>query len=623
MSSVRESSHVSRKYVSHGATISGQGHSVNSTNSLENNLDALLEDLQTSVSRSATPSGRRPISPQVEYRTAANPVKTVTEIRSISPTRTTTTTREKYVNTGPNGVGSGILGFEALDSELRNVQPGQSKTVAYKQVSYQYNKSRDGKPIDSFATSDNMMTSSTTPLSDDIHETSYEEIHRRKNAEKTTFTKTSTVNRELVYGDTYSSSRSKQTSPLPGSQSRDVKIIRETTAYPEPKAVSTTYNTATRERIQEYGVEQVPVPSPTPTIPLNLAPGPNTKVTTTIKTYTYELPGAPEHYLPVGHTGTDQTVTYKIDKTLERSASPIRYTSTPEINQKSSILHKESKYYQEELRGSPNYGKPISFPSAPSPTNLETTTTKKENFYIRDERYENSYTPVDRTDYPGHPNQPPYTETTTTTLIDRIEEHYPDKPASPTRGYYTALPQTPPLASSSVYKYSKESYNNSHASDREVLLPKPFPTGTQLYPVNGKGPSNGQGPPAKLDDLMASFSDSEREVLVDIQREESIKRKNKENTGEIQKKTVDFVGHSPPKVQSKNVAGPPVYYPPGSAEFKSKEEGAMMQASGEWARARGQYEYEASSKTKQKQTSGKAVVPVCLPLCCALPCVIM
>lgn len=44
-------------------------------------IDALLEDLQTSVSRSATPSGRRPISPQVEYRTAANPSKTVTEIR--------------------------------------------------------------------------------------------------------------------------------------------------------------------------------------------------------------------------------------------------------------------------------------------------------------------------------------------------------------------------------------------------------------------------------------------------------------------------------------------------------------------------------------------------------------
>lgn len=243
-----------------------------------------------------------------------------------------------------------------------------------------------------------------------------------------------------------------------------------------------------------------------------MAPGPNTKVTTTIKTYTYELPGAPEHYLPAGHTGTDQTVTYKLDKTLERSASPLRYTSTPEINQKSSILHKESKYHQEELRGSPTQGwkSHTPQPSGVSPTDFETTTTtttKKENYYIKDERYDNSYIPVDRVDYPGYQNGPPYTETTTTTLIDRVEEHYPgDRAPTPPNCYYTT---PPPNGSSSVYKYSKESYNSNHLSDREILLPKPFPTGTQLYPVNGKTPSNGRGPPRKLDDLMASFSDSE------------------------------------------------------------------------------------------------------------------
>lgn len=38
--------------------------------------------------------------------------------------------------------------------------------------------------------------------------------------------------------------------------------------------------------------------------------------------------------------------------------------------------------------------------------------------------------------------------------------------------------------------------------------------------------------------------------------------------------------HTPPKVKSKNVAGPPVYYPPGAAEFTKKEESsaAMSQA---------------------------------------------
>lgn len=46
--------------------------------------DALLEDLQTSVSRSATPSrGGRALSPQVEYRVAANPTKIVSEGRWV------------------------------------------------------------------------------------------------------------------------------------------------------------------------------------------------------------------------------------------------------------------------------------------------------------------------------------------------------------------------------------------------------------------------------------------------------------------------------------------------------------------------------------------------------------
>jgi hypothetical protein len=39
----------------------------------------------------------------------------------------------------------------------------------------------------------------------------------------------------------------------------------------------------------------------------------------------------------------------------------------------------------------------------------------------------------------------------------------------------------------------------------------------------------------------------------------------------------------------------------------------------------GRYEYEHSKESKSKSSSsgGAAVVPVCLPLCCAMPCVIM
>lgn len=70
---------------------------------------------------------------------------------------------------------------------------------------------------------------------------------------------------------------------------------------------------------------------------------------------------------------------------------------------------------------------------------------------------------------------------------------------------------------------------------------------------------------------------AQREVLEDIERQE---RQNKKES-KITKKEVDFVPHTPPRVKSTNVAGPPVYYPPGSAEFTKKEESsaAMSQAS--------------------------------------------
>jgi len=39
---------------------------------------------------------------------------------------------------------------------------------------------------------------------------------------------------------------------------------------------------------------------------------------------------------------------------------------------------------------------------------------------------------------------------------------------------------------------------------------------------------------------------------------------------------------------------------------------------------RNEYEYsKESSKSKSNSSGGAAVVPVCLPLCCAMPCVIM
>lgn len=306
--------------------------------------------------------------------------------------------------------------------------------------------------------------------------------------------------------------------------------------------VSQDYQTEPRstQSTQEYKtIEYVPVPSPSPSIPINLAPGPNTKVTTTIKTYTYELPGAPETYLPGSSVpGSvvlpgDQTITYTVprtsgttDKTITyqtvtenvpgHPGTPIRYSPT-DITEKSKTIHKEAKFYREEHQPTqPSYA----YRNAP-PTNLETKTTVSEKYYHVDGNYPNGHGPDDRLDYSGsttiYQNQPS-TETHTRT-INRYEEYrsgrspssgrYPDKPDTPTKTSYYPRQDTS-QSNTTIYKFSNTTTTvppNKNADDHEVLLPKRFPTDVEVCPP--KPITNGEGPPKKLEDLMASFSDSE------------------------------------------------------------------------------------------------------------------
>lgn len=292
---------------------------------------------------------------------------------------------------------------------------------------------------------------------------------------------------------------------------------------------------------QEYKtIEYVPVPSSTTSIPANLAPGPNTKVTTTIKTYTYELPGSPETYLPGSSASgnvvlsgdqkitytlpkssgtTDQTFTYQTS-TENLPGPPIgRSLSPTEITKKSKTFHQESKFYREERHdGSPPYDGSRSYGYRTEPsTDTETRTTVTKQYYQVDDNYPNGHAP----DYPGstviYQNQTPTVMHTKT--INRIEQYGPGRP--PSSGYHSTFdkPDTPtrtdyypgtPQSGTKVYKFSNTTTTvppNKNADDHEVLLPKPFPTGAETY--SSKPIANGDGPPKKLEDLMASFSDSE------------------------------------------------------------------------------------------------------------------
>ena len=96
-------------------------------------------------------------------------------------------------------------------------------------------------------------------------------------------------------------------------------------------------------------------------------------------------------------------------------------------------------------------------------------------------------------------------------------------------------------------------------------------------------------------------------------------------------------------IPTKNVAGPPVFYPQGKIceviqalseiffsgdlftknkeDVKARE--AELSAQGQYFSASYAAERGARTKEESGEKGGAAVIPICLPLCCAAPCVIM
>ncbi|XP_072384820.1 uncharacterized protein [Diabrotica undecimpunctata] len=169
------------------------------------------------------------------------------------------------------------------------------------------------------------------------------------------------------------------------------------------------------------------------------------------------------------------------------------------------------------------------------------------------------------------------------------------------------------------YKSTSKTENNYKGGyppngETESLLPKKFPT--------HDGPD---GPPKKLDELMATIGREPPNSPLNagfLQHEEE-KAHQKKVDSLKQKSEVETLQKKEPPPKSKNIAGPPVYYPPGEMFLKKEEGGEAWRAQGGYARASGKYQYEAESRSKSKSSSGAAVVPVCLPLCCGLPCTIL
>ncbi|KAG5867454.1 hypothetical protein JTB14_018390 [Gonioctena quinquepunctata] len=249
-------------------------------------------------------------------------------------------------------------------------------------------------------------------------------------------------------------------------------------------------------------------------------------------------------------------------------------------------------------RGYPVYNPPDSRGNPPSTTYIIKETHNTTN-HPGGSPYQNGYPPNE----PGR------------TIIYKQEKHttnnsygpgFKSKPKEPINIHYS-------------YKSTnttKNNYKGGYPPNEEnlPLLPQKFPT--------DDGPD---GPPKRLDELMATIGNEppnsplnagftvHEQELAQQKKIDTLKRQAEEDTQK--KETI---------LKTKNVSGPAVYYPPGHEMFAKKEEGeAAWRAQGGYAKASGKYQYEAESRSKSKSSSGATVVPVCLPLCCGLPCALL
>merc|ERR1719297_790852 len=167
-------------------------------------------------------------------------------------------------------------------------------------------------------------------------------------------------------------------------------------------------------------------------------------------------------------------------------------------------------------------------------------------------------------------------------------------------------------------RYADGRITPNHGYTRNFTGSSPLPVRKATVPDSGV-----TGIPKKPDELLSSLGHQvdTREIQRITQEETVIQNQREKEQRKLNSlRDEDFI-------PSKNVAGPPVFYPQGDLYTKNKEDVKAREAE---LSAQGQYfsaSYAAERGSKSKEESGEkggaAVIPICLPLCCAAPCVIM
>ncbi|CAB4064799.1 unnamed protein product [Lepeophtheirus salmonis] len=189
--------------------------------------------------------------------------------------------------------------------------------------------------------------------------------------------------------------------------------------------------------------------------------------------------------------------------------------------------------------------------------------------------------------------------------------------------------------------YAKYHSSHTHKSQQQHQQHQ-----THSFPTSGRNtpsfPTTAtQQPPKRVDELMTELSEFDSSIhptnfveprpankmahTTYINREDDteylLKKESSLDGGDQGVKD----GHEP----MPNIAGPAVYYPPGEMFLSETARDSAsaaplnpLSSSSKRSKGRG----KGKSKDKSSNSDGKqgaAVVPICLPLCCAAPCVIM
>lgn len=233
----------------------------------------------------------------------------------------------------------------------------------------------------------------------------------------------------------------------------------------------------------------------------NILPPPGTKVTTTVRTYTYEIPGGENVPSPT----TNHSVIYNTSSqhnTLRSNTSTTLDRNRPERDVPPPTTHGETTIYRNETynNNTTNYLPENRYPESDRPTlprpgpgknvtyitETYNTTTNNQDGPEFDRPFPVPHQPEFDRPFPVPPHHPEPTPVNKTVIYkrnvrDTTTTNYPgqNRPTSPLNGY-------PPNTNVKVYNEDITNTTNNHL----------YPAGSPNYPNNGH-PHNGHpdGPP--------------------------------------------------------------------------------------------------------------------------------